>query len=84
MVATIFYQLWYIWNWSKIGIDVCGIIHHILTKVESTFTYSPHPPNSYGTPNTHDRSFFPTWPMIQGPAKNAAYSTTIPHELDDC
>ena len=53
-------------------------------KVESTYTDPPHPPSSYGTPNTHNRSFFPAWPVIQGPAKYAADSTATPCELDDC
>ena len=39
---------------------------------------------SYGTPNTHNRSFFPAWPVIRGPAKYAADSTATPRELDDC
>ena len=69
---------------GKLPDDVCGIIRHILTKVERTHAYHSHPASSYGTPNTHDRSFFPAWPTIRSPAKYAADSTTTPRELDDC
>jgi len=61
-----------------------AIIHHVLTKVESTYTDPPHPPSSYGTLNTHNSSFFPAWSMIRGPAKYAADSPATPRELDDC
>ena len=69
---------------GKLPDDVHGIINNILVNEESTYTDPPHPPRSCGTPNTHERSFFLAGPMIKGPAKNAAYSTTMPHELDDC
>ena len=63
---------------------MCGIVHHILAKVESTYTDPPYPPSSYGTPNNHNRSFFPAWPAIRGLAKYEADTTATPCEYDDC
>ena len=73
---------------GKLPDDVCGIIRHILTKVQNTYSLAPNSPSSYGTPNPGDskRSFFPAWPVIWGPAKYNADDNTaaIPRELDEC